>query len=284
MTEADVPAAAKVGRDALTALYPVEFQPADDATRETHRVRSEARVGHLLATDPDSAWVAEDSDGEVVGIALALVREGVWGLSLFGVKTGMQGQGIGRPLLDASLRTAEAARAAIILSSNDPRAMRRYFRAGFALRPCVAAAGQINRSRIPAGLKTRAGDVDRDAGTIAAASRHVRGAEHGVDVGAMLATGGELLVHEGRGWAVVRDGSPVIVAAFDDEAATDLLWSCFAAGRPGESVHVDFISQGNDWAAAVVLDMGLSLTPDGPVFTRGDLGPLAPYLPSGAYL
>jgi hypothetical protein len=30
--------------------------------------------------------------------------------------------------------------------------------------------------------------------------------------------------------------------------------------------------------------MGLALTPDGPIFTRGDVGPLAPYLPSGAYL
>jgi predicted N-acetyltransferase YhbS len=283
MTEADVPAAAKVGRDALNALYPVEFQPADDAAREAHRVRSEGRVGHLLRTDPDGAWVSVTQDGEVAGIALALVREGVWGLSLFGVRIGMQGQGIGGPLLDASLQTAEHARAAIILSSADPRAMRRYFRAGFQLRPCLAAAGPINRSRIPSGLKSRAGDVDRDAETIAAASRHVRSAEHGPDVGAMLATG-ELLVYEGRGWAVVRDGSPVVVAAFDDEAATDLLWSCFAAGRPGESVHVDFISQGNDWAAAVALDMGLSLTPDGPVFTRGDLGPLAPYLPSGPYL
>jgi predicted N-acetyltransferase YhbS len=284
MTEADVPAAAQVGRDALTALYPAEFQPADDAAREQHRVRSEGRVGHLQRTDPDGAWVSVTEDGEVVGIALALVREGVWGLSLFGVKIGMQGQGIGGPLLKAALRTAESAHAAIILSSNDPRAMRAYFRAGFALRPCVSAGGQINRSRIPAGLRSRAGDAERDADTIAAASRHVRGAAHGVDVGAMLATGGELLVYEGRGWAVVRDGSPMIVAAFDDEAATDLLWSVFAAGKPGESVHVDFISQGNDWAAAVALDMGLSLTPDGPVYTRGTLGPLAPYLPSGAYL
>jgi hypothetical protein len=100
----------------------------------------------------------------------------------------------------------------------------------------------------------------------------------------MLATGGELLVVDGRGWAVHRDGSPMVVAAFDDDAARDLLWSCFAAGPPGAQVHVDYVTQGNDWAVEVVLDMGLALSPDGPVFTRGDLGPLAPYLPSGAYL
>jgi hypothetical protein len=162
--------------------------------------------------------------------------------------------------------------------------MRRYFRAGFSLRPCVAAAGQVNRSRIPSGLKSRAGDPEADAELLAAASRHVRGAAHNADVETLLATGGELLVVDGRGWAVARDGSPVLVAAFDDEAATDLLWSCFAAGGPGATVHVDFIGAGNDWAVAVALDMGLSLTPDGPLFTRGDIGPLAPYLPSGAYL
>jgi hypothetical protein len=32
------------------------------------------------------------------------------------------------------------------------------------------------------------------------------------------------------------------------------------------------------------LRAGLALSPDGPVYVRGDVGPLAPYLPSGAYL
>ena len=90
------------------------------------------------------------------------MREGVWGLSLFGVKPGLQGQGIGGPLLEGALRAAEGCRAAIILSSSDPRAMRRYFRAGFRVRPCLAAAGELNRSRIPAGLRARPGDLEAD--------------------------------------------------------------------------------------------------------------------------
>jgi GNAT superfamily N-acetyltransferase len=284
MTPADVPAAAQVGRDALGALYPVEFQPATDAEREVHRKRSETRVAHLLRTDPRGAWVSETAEGEVVGIALALVREGVWGLSLFGVKPGLQGQGIGGPLLRGALDYAEGTRAAIILSSTDARAMRRYFRAGFAIRPCLAAAGAINRSRLPSGLRAREADLERDAELIAAASRRVRGAEHGVDVAALVAGGCRLHVVDGGGWAASRDGSPAIVAALDDDAARDLLWSCLAAGEPGAAVHVDFIAAGNDWAVEVALDMGLALTPEGPIFTRGDLGPLAPYLPSGAYL
>jgi GNAT superfamily N-acetyltransferase len=283
MTPDDVPAAAAVGRAALDALVPVEFQPADDAERKVAMQRSRRRIAHLQQTDPEGAWVAE-LDGEIVGIALALVREDVWGLSLFGVTPGLQGQGIGGPILNGTLTYAEGRRAAMILSSTDPRAMRRYFRAGFAIRPCVAAAGAINRSRLPAGLRSRPGDVQADGALLDAASRFVRSAAHGADVDAMLATGGRLLVLDGGGWAVHRDGSPVIVAALTDDAAADLLWSCFAAGPAGGAVHVDFIGQGNDWAVAVALDAGLALSPDGPVFTRGDLGPLAPYLPSGAYL
>ena len=33
-----------------------------------------------------------------------------------------------------------------------------------------------------------------------------------------------------------------------------------------------------------MLDAGLALKPGGAVFVRGDVGPFAPYLPSGAYL
>lgn len=279
----DVPAAAAVARTALDSHVPVEFLPVDEAERVRAARRTELRTEHCRSTDPEGCWVA-DAGGELVGMALAIVREDVWGLSLLGVAPDHQGQGVGRRLLDASLRHAEARRGAIILSTADPRAMRRYVRAGFRAKPCLAAAGPVNRSRIPAGLRSRAGDLDADRDLLDAASRHVRGAAHGPDLAAMLATGGRLLVLDGRGYAVHREGSPVVVAAFDDDAARDLLWSCFADAPPGATVHVDFISEGNDWAIDVALDLGLSLSPDGPVFVRGETGPFAPYLPSGAYL
>jgi GNAT superfamily N-acetyltransferase len=276
----DVPGADAVGFGALRELTPPEFLPSDLELRAT---RGQARIAHLQATDPDGCWVAE-LEGEVVALALSLVREDVWGLSLFAVRPGLQGQGLGRRTLEPALRYADGRRGAIILSSTDPRAMRRYFRAGFRLRPCVAAAGQINRSRLPAGLQARPGDPAADRELLDAASRRARGAAHQPDHAVLAAAGCELLVVDGRGYAWHREGSPVLLAATDDDAAADLLWSCFAAGAPGASVHIDFISEHNDWAVAVALDAGLALSPDGPVFVRGETGPFAPYLPSGAYL
>jgi GNAT superfamily N-acetyltransferase len=279
----DVPGAAAAGRAALDPLTPAEFRSGDAAHVAEQARRTEVRIAYCRSTDPEGAWVAE-RNGDIVGLALAIVREDVWGLSLFGVVPDLQGQGLGGRLLEPALRHANGRRGAIILSSTDPRAMRRYFRAGFRLRPCVAAAGAINRSRLPAGLASRPGDPGADRDLLDAASRHVRTAAHGEDVGALLATGGALLVHDAGGFAVHRDGSPVVLAATDAATAADLLWSCLAAGPPGGPVHVDFISERNDWAVAVSLDAGLTLVPDGPVFVRGETGPFAPYLPSGAYL
>jgi GNAT superfamily N-acetyltransferase len=284
MTLDDVPAAARVGGDALAGAIPVEFLPSSPEEQRLHEERRERRVAHLVETDPESCWVAETDDGEIVGVALALVREGIWGLSLLGVKPGLQGQGIGGLVLNGALRTLAGCRGGIILATTDPRALRRYHRAGFQLRPCIAAAGPINRSRIPAGLRARPGSITDDRALLDDVSRHVRGASHGPDLQTYLDVGSELLVHDDGGWAMVRDGAPIVLAAREDAVAADLLWSCFAAGRPGQTVHVDFIAAGHDWAVEVALDMGLSLTSEGPLFVRGETGTMAPYLPSGAFL
>jgi GNAT superfamily N-acetyltransferase len=279
MTADDVAAADAAAWVAMREQIPPEF--AIDG--EERAVRGRLRVAHLLATDPQGAWVAEDG-GEVLGCALALVREDVWGLSLLAVRPERQAQGIGRELLARAVAYAEGRRGAIILSSTDPRAMRRYARAGFALRPCVAFAGILDRDAIPVGLRSRPGSAEDDRELCDAVSRHVRGAAHGPDVAAIQRGGGELLVHDGGGWAAVRDGSPVLVAARDEAIATDLLWSTLATAAPGASVHVDFVTAGQDWAVQACLQARLAISPDGPLFVRGDVGPFTPYLPSGAYL
>lgn len=280
LTAEDVPAADRAGFAALRFAVPEE-QVGDE---EVRAARGRARVAHLLSTDPDGCWVAEADGAGVVGVALALLREGVWGLSLLGVDPDWQGRRIGSRVLEPALRYADGARGAIIVASTHPAAMRAYATAGFALRPCVSAAGVLDRRAIPAGLRSRPGDVVRDRETCDVASRHARGAAHGPDLEMYPAAGCDLLVIDGEGFAMHREGSVVVLAATTEAAARDLLWSSFAAAPPGATVHVDWIAAGHDWAIEIALAAGLALSPDGPIFTRGDLGAMAPYLPSGAYL
>jgi GNAT superfamily N-acetyltransferase len=274
LTEPDVPAAAAIGRTVFDAPGTVLTPRA--------LARSEGRVAHLATTDPGGAWVAVDDDGEVAGVAMALLREGVWGLSYLAVLPERQARGIGRRLLDATLAYGDGARGRIILSSVDPKAMRRYARAGLRLRPCVAAAGIVDRSRLPA--PAPAVVVSDDVAATAEISRHVRGASHHRDVPVFLAGEMELLLHPGRGFAVHDAGTLKLLAARDDAAAAELLWACLAAAPPGATVGVDFIAAEQDWAVAVVLEAGLALSPDGPLFVSGDVGPMAPYVPCSAYL
>jgi GNAT superfamily N-acetyltransferase len=278
----DVATAERVAWAALGPLVVAGCGPPPDDVRIP---RARARIDHALHTDPGGAWVAEE-DGELLGVALALVREGVWGLSLLGVVPDRQGQGLGGRLLRAALGHGDGAtRGGIIASSPSPAAMRSYARAGFDLRPCVSADGVLDRRGLPAGLQARPGDVDADAETIDAVSRRVRGASYAQDVRAYVERmDGGLLVLPGRGFACHRDGSPAPLCATDPEAAVDLLLSSFATAAPGATVHADFLTAGQDWAIGAALRCGLSLSPDGPMFTRGELGTLTPWVPSGAFL
>ncbi len=274
LTAADVAAAATVSAEALP--IPPAFE---DGGRNAWL---EARIERLRTTDPGGAWVAE-LDGAVAGVALALVREEIWGLSLLAVRPGLHARGAGGRLLAAALEHYAGARGGLIASSTDPRAMRLYARAGFDLRPCVSLAGMLDLAALPGGLRAaRSDDVEHAA----ALARPVGGGAYDPgDIATYLARPGfELLVIPDEGFAVHRDGSPAMLAARDDDAAADLLWSCFAAAPRGGSVHVDFVTAGQDWAVRAGLAAGLALSPEGPLYTRGELGPLRPWLPSGGIL
>jgi GNAT superfamily N-acetyltransferase len=243
-----------------------------------------ARIAHLQRTDPGGAWVAEH-DGRVVGVALAILREGVWGLSLLGVSAEMQGRGVGRSLLHRAWRYGETARGHLILSSVSPAAMRSYANLGLELRPSVAAAGIVDRGRIP-GL-----DGVEDAGldgiaTADAIGRAVRGAGHGRDLAVPLEAdpATRLLLLEDRAFALTRGDDVLLVAGRDEDAASRVLWAALAGTRRGATASVEFLTAGQDWAVRTCLDAGLVLSPDGPVFAGGELGPMRPYVPSGAYL
>jgi GNAT superfamily N-acetyltransferase len=269
----DTAALAAIGHAVFVPDAPYTPRDAEPAQR---------RFRHLSMTDPAGAWVAVDPDGTVVGGALALRREELWGLSFLGVLPDRHARGIGGRLLQRALAYAPDARTRLILSSQDPKAMRSYARAGLRLLPAVSAGGVLNRSLLPP--RPPAVVVSDDVAATGAISRHVRGASHERDLPVYLDLGMELLLHPGRGFAVRDAGKVKLLAARDEEAASELLWACLIDAPTGETISVDFITAGQDWAVAVVLEAGLPLSPDGPVFVGGDPGPLAPYLPSGAFL
>ena len=49
-------------------------------------------------------------------------------------------------------------------------------------------------------------------------------------------------------------------------------------------VAVEAVTHGQQWAVEVLVDAGLTLHTVGAVFVKGDVGPMTPYLPSGAFL
>lgn len=267
-------------------LATAEFElppPVDEAARRRQNARWHGRIGHLLRTDPEGAWAAE-LGGRLVGVAVALVRESVWGLSLFAVAAQQQSRGVGRRLLERALAYGEQARAGLILSSGDPRAMRSYARAGFALRPTVSAIGEVDRAALPAPDPRVREGVAADLEWTAAISRAVRGASHTGDLAETLRHDVRLLRVGERGFAVHDRGRVHALAARDEEAARALLWTVLAEADPRATAEVRWITSGQDWAVDVALRAGLRLQLAGPLFVRGEPGPLRPYIPSGAYL
>ena len=280
MREADLPGVHEVNLRAFADLdrrlgTPYPGPPPDPAV-------ALLRLRRLLEADPGGAWVAE-RDGAVAGVALALLREGLWGLSLLVVDPGVQGTGAGRELLARAYDYGNGARGRVILSSSDPRAMRVYARLGLELHPAIAATGVPQGMEAPA--EVRPGGPE-DLPLTEAVDRAVRGAAHGADVLTMLQGGHELLVAPERGYAMLRGRQVRLLGAFDDDGARTVLRGALARiGERGESAHVEFLTVRQQWAIDVCVEARLDLQADcGCVFTGGDVGPFSPYLPSGAYL
>lgn len=237
-----------------------------------------ARVEHHLGTDPDGAWVAE-LDGEVVGIGMAMVRERLWGLSLLAVAEHARGRGAGRELVRAACSTFDGCAGGLILSSEHPAAMRIYATSGFALRPCLAASGQVRfRPDRPAEVRDLG---DADTGWMDDVARAVRGGPYSRELPLWRRRGAHLLGIEGRGWLAGLEGRLLTLVAADEDAARGLLRAHLSG--PAEAT-VGFISAGHDWAIAECLAAGLALSPEGAICVRGNPGTLAPYLPNGAFL
>jgi GNAT superfamily N-acetyltransferase len=250
-------------------------QPPGDPARAYVRLR------RILTSDPGGSWITRDGDGELTGVALAIMRDGVWGLSLLVVRPDRQSEGVGTALLRRTLEYGAGARGGIILASADPRALRAYSRAGFDLHPAVAASGGPRDLESDPEVRRFTPD---DHALAAAVDRAVRGAPHGADLDALAAGGCELFTYPERGYAVLRGAEVITIAAFDDEAAAALLRTVLVRAPGKGGVEVAWLTAGQQWAIDVVVAAGLELRAGGAVFLRGDVGPFRPYLPGGAYL
>jgi GNAT superfamily N-acetyltransferase len=278
MRDDDVLAAIRLSVDCFNDLARRRHEPDEDPTDPAVAA---LRYRRCLESDPGGAWVAEH-DGALVACALAILRDGVWGLSLLVVHPGFQSGGLGREILARANAYANGARGRIVVSSPDPRAIRAYLRLGLEAHPCLRATGK------PRGVAPADGVRE---GTLAdipfteEVDRHVRNAAHGADLATVMAMGGTLLIAPGRGYATVRRGGVVgILAAYDEDGARDVLRTLLARAA-GEQALVEWLSARQRWALDVCLEAGLEIGSDcGAVFLDGDVGPFSPYLPSGAFL
>jgi GNAT superfamily N-acetyltransferase len=276
MLESDVAAAhatAMATFDDLAARHGQPPHPHPDPAVAHTRLR------HLLRTDPDGSWVAEDERG-IAGVAIAIRREGIWGLSLLIVRPDQQSSGLGGTLLRRAHEYAAGARGRIITASPDSRALRAYARLGLEIHPSMDAKGVPRGMRRPAGV--REGGLD-DLPLTEEVDAYVRGAVHGADIRAQLEMGQTLLIAPGRGYAVAGEGEVRLLAALDPESASDLLRAALATAGDGKAI-VSWLTSSQQWALPVCLEAGLELTVAGAVCVDGDVGRFTPYLPSGAFL
>lgn len=250
-----------------------------DVTDELAAERWQERMAYPVRTDPDGAFVAE-FDGRMVGVVQAIVRGGLWILSMFAVQPGIQGGGTGRVLLERALAYGSETEAGLIVSSNDPRALRLYAACGFELHPTLRAEGLVDRRALPRSQSAiREDDAGRDLESLAALATAIRGAPYTQELRFALGRGGRLLRLADRGFAVIdQDRAPWLLVARDDETARVLLWEALA--RSEEPTRVRWITGAQQWAIDVVVQARLQLTAYGAMCVRGRPGSLRPFLPS----
>lgn len=239
------------------------------------------RIAYPWQTDPGGAFVAE-LDGQVIGVAEAIVRERLWCLSMLAVEPGIQSAGAGRALMERAAAYGLAADCGLIVSSNDPRALRLYADCGFALHPTFEAGGVVDRRRMPAVGASVREDGGEDLEALAGVTRAVRGAPYTDELRFLLAQGARLLRIADRGFAAINPEAMVwALVARDEETAGALLWNALALAEG--PARVRWITGAQQWAIDIVARAGMRLTAYGALCVRGTPGPLAPFLPNNSF-
>jgi hypothetical protein len=212
-------------------------------------------------------------------------RDLLWLLASYAVRSGLQGQGIGRPLLEAALSYSRGCLRGMFASSSDPKAYRVYRRAGFTLHPELHLAGVPDRSVIPVVEHVREG-TPADFDLMDSLDRQRRDAAHGPDH-PLLASIHRLLVIDrptGSGYVYLHEsGAPQLLAASNRRTASRLLWEAIASAPAGEPLEIAHVTPANEWAVDIGLEARLSVSTRGYLALRG-MRPPTPYLPHSSLL
>ena len=267
--------------DEVDHQFGLAVQERDQARIDMARLR----IRHLAETDPEGSVVAE-RDGEIVGVGLALRRGSLWFLSLMAVHGDLQGTGIGRRLIDATLEYGKDCPLGMICASPDPRALRRYGRAGFALHAGFEAAGRPDRAELPGSLGVREGDWERDAELVQTLAAECRGEPYGPDLDFARRRGMRLLVRDGsapqdRAMGLLRGNHVAAIAGASDDSARRLLWAALA--ETAGVATASYLGGNQQWAIEVALAARLRLKPIDTLGIGGMAAPPTPYLPSGVF-
>jgi hypothetical protein len=221
----------------------------------------------------------------MAGFAVSFRRDLLWVLASYAVRSGLQGAGIGRPLLDAALTHSRGCLRGMFSASSDPRAFRRYRLAGFTLHPQLHLAGVPDRSVLPVVEHVREGTPgDRDL--MDSLDRQRRDAAHGPDHDVLGALHRLVVVDHttGSGYAYLHPtGSTALLAASNRRTAARLLWEAIASAPAGEPLEVAHVTPANEWAVDVGLEARLSVSTRGYLALRG-MRPPSPYLHHGSLL
>lgn len=237
----------------------------------------------FIELDGPGTWVAVD-DGRVVGMAESIRRGGFWGLSMLFVHPEAQSKGVGRGLITRTLDYAAGADVRMIMTSPDPRALRRYSLAGLDIHPAVEASGLVDQSAVPGELRGREGSSE-DLDLTEDVDVALLGRSRRDDVEfAMSGSSSALDVvddEQGRGYVVLRGTHVTMLGATDDETAAVLLWRALA--RTQDKVSVYCMTAAQNWAVRVCLAARLKVVGAGPLFISGLQRPPGAWIPSGWY-
>jgi ribosomal protein S18 acetylase RimI-like enzyme len=240
----------------------------------------ERRLRHALVSDPDGSFVSEH-DGLVTGAAQAVIRDGIWILSLMAVSPTLGVGGEGRALMDSTLDYGGDCDGGLVVASNDPRALRLYGSSGFTLEAAFKANGTVDPSALPAPDPAITPVAPAELDSLDAISRAARGAGHTPDLEVALFRGSSISRLEDRGFVVSMPGRGVwALAARDEAAATALLWHGLAELLHEPQIEIGWVTGAQQWALDVLLAARLSLSAYGAIGTRGAVGPMHPYIPS----